>query len=183
MNAPIVFVDESGVMLAPFVRRSWAPRGQTPILRQRGAHRQKVSVIAAISIRIDRRQASLYFRTYPEVSIDRTRIPPFLGQLRRHIRGPFILVWDGLAAHRSPNVRRYCAQRGIDLERLPPYAPELNPVEMVWSFLKMNPLANLAPHNLEELIAATRQAGRSTQRKLSVIEGCLHHTPLFFWPR
>ena len=152
------------------------------MLRQRGAHRQKVSLIAAISVRIDRREASLYYRTYPQVSIDSKRILPFLGQLGRHIRGPFILVWDGLAAHRSPNVRRYCAERGILLERLPAYAPELNPVEIVWSYLKMNPLANLTPHNLEELTAATRWAGRCTQRRTPALHGCLHHTPLFFWP-
>lgn len=168
-------------MLAPLLRRSWAPRGKTPIFRQRGAHRQKVSVIAAISTRIEHRTSALYFRTHPDVSIDGTRIRLFLGELRRHLGGGFILVWDGLAAHRSPSVRRYCIERHIYLEQLPGYAPELNPVEIAWSYLKMNPLANLAPHNLEQLLTATRQAGRSTQRKRSTIEGCLHHTPLFFW--
>ena len=61
---------------------------------------------------------------------------------------------------------------------LPPYAPELNPVENVWSYLKMNPLSNLAITDLQALADTARRHGRALQRQENLLRGFLRHTPL-----
>lgn len=70
----------------------------------------------------------------------------FVRQLRRHIRGPIILFWDGATPHRAKIVQEYVAQHPqLQIESLPAYAPELNPDEGVWSYTKYGRLANWAP--------------------------------------
>ncbi len=144
-----MFIDESGLMMAPLVRRSWAPRGRTPVLIQRTASHRKVSVIAALGVDPGRQGVRLVFRLHPNANFRSREIIAFLGQLDRHFRAPLVIVWDRLAAHRSAAVRRWLRRhRRLRVELLPPYAPELNPVEFVWAYVKSNGLANFAPREL-----------------------------------
>jgi putative transposase len=144
LNATLVFIDESGLLLAPVVRRSWAPRGQTPILYQRGRARDKVSILAALTLSPRRRRPGLYFSLRANENVTTAWLVPFLRALRRHLRGAFVLVWDRLPGHRAHVVTTYLHRRHRHVALLPPYAPELNPVEILWAYLKRNPLANFA---------------------------------------
>ena len=166
--------------MAPLVRRSWSPKGQTPVLYQRMRHHQRVSILAALCIRPDRDRVSLYFRCHPQKSIRGLQVRDFLRQLTGHLQRPAVLVWDRLAAHRSGIVHRWLVRhRSVQVELLPPYAPELNPVEYLWAYLKRNPLANLAVTDLDILAGEARRQGRRLQRQELLLRSFLAHSPLF----
>jgi transposase len=99
---------------------------------------EKLSVIAGLTLR------RFYFRIY-EGSINGERAAEFLRALRRRLRGRLLVIWDGAAIHRSKPVKAVLTEsRGrLWLERLPAYAPELNPVEYLWAHLKEHEIANL----------------------------------------
>jgi len=175
----MVFLDESGFLMAPWLRRSWSPRGQTPLLMQRARSHEKVSVIAAICVNPPRDRVHLLFRLHPHVNITAHRVAGFLGRLHRHLGAPIVLVWDRLLAHRARRVGAFLRERpGMHTFFLPPYAPELNPVEYLWSHLKTNPLANLAPPEADALAAAARRHSRSLQHKPRLLRSFLEHSPL-----
>jgi putative transposase len=105
-RAYIIFIDESGFLMLPTVRRSWAPKGQTPVLRHRGRWRQKVSVIGGLSISPRRRRLRLFTQWHPDANVSQWEVIDFLRQLLRHLRGHVIVVWDRLNTHRSqPSAR------------------------------------------------------------------------------
>lgn len=136
LKASLVFVDESGFMMAPLVRRTWAPRGATPIMLQRGRSHEKVSAIAALVVSHGRDHVRLFFRLHPDENIRTPLIVSFLRQLSRQLRKkPFLVVWDRLNAHRAKATTGFLKTNSAGFELLPPYAPELNPVEYVWSYL------------------------------------------------
>ena len=92
---------------------------------------------------------------------------------------PMVLVWDRLNVHRAYRVQDFLKTHPqLVTEFLPPYAPELNPIEYVWSYLKLNPLANLAFFDLEELTTTARRHTRSLQRKPDLLRSFLRHSPL-----
>src|SRR3954447_15634867 len=145
-QAHLVLIDETGFFLNPLVRRTLAPRGQTPVLQTWGRHRDKVSVIAGLSVSPVRRRVGLYFRTDPDSYITAEAAADFLRDLLRHIRGRVVVVWDNGANHKGPAVRALLRRtRRLHLEALPPYAPDLNPVEAVWSYVKHGRLPNFVP--------------------------------------
>ena len=151
-RAHVVLIDESGFFLNPLVRRTWAPRGRTPTLTCFGRHRDKVSTIAAISVAPRRRRVGLYWRTDPEHYIDAAGVVAFLRDLLGHLRGRVIVVWDGGSNHKGPLIREFLSRYPrLHLERLPGYAPDLNPVELVWSYLKYGLLANFVPRHVTHL--------------------------------
>jgi len=175
-----MFLDESGFLMAPLVRRTWAPVGQTPLLRQRTNSYRKVSAIGVLVVSPGRDRVGLFFRLHPNANINSGSVVSFLRQLRRHVRGPCILLWDRFMAHRARKVRDLITrQEGWRSEFLPPYAPELNPVENVWGYLKTNSMANEADFDLGELTYSARRHGRRLQRKERLLRSFLKHTPLF----
>ena len=97
----MVFLDEAGFLMAPLVRRSWAPRGQTPPLAQRTRSRRKVSVIAALAVAPTRHRLRCYFRLHPDTNINGALLVSFLRQLARQLNTPIVLIWDRLNAHRG----------------------------------------------------------------------------------
>ena len=155
--------------MLPTVRRTWAPRGQTPILRHRTRSHKKVSAIGALTISPQRRRLGLYLHWHPDKNITQDEVILFLRDLLAHLRGNVILVWDRLNAHRSAQVKLWRAvYPRLSIEWFPPYAPELNPMEYVWGNLKGHRLAN---HGLCELEAihefAEHEAGElSTNQSL-----------------
>jgi len=162
LRATIVFLDESGFMLRPLVRRTWAPRGRTPIVRC-WDRRDRLSVIGAILVPPSRRRHALsaVFRVHPR-NIRAEQSLAFLRALDRHVRGPLIVVQDRLNVHRAA-VKRWLATRPADaprvmVEGLPPYAPDLNPVEPIWNHSKRGELANAAPEDAEDLRTRVRRA-------------------------
>jgi transposase len=146
-----VLIDETGLLLNPLVRRTWAERGRTPVLRAWGRYRQKVSVIGAVSVSPVAHRLGLYFATKEE-HFNGERVVAFLRDLLRHLRGKVVVVWDGNTNHRGKAVRAFLRRnKRLWLERLPGYAPELNPVEAVWAWLKYGKLANFIPESTQEL--------------------------------
>jgi transposase len=154
-QAWIVFEDECGASLTPAVRRTWAPKGKTPILRH-CFNRKKISMAAALAYRSDGGRARLYFQTTSE-SYNEDKLMDFLRQLHRHFPGQQVmLLWDGLPGHHGRKMKEYIAGQGrwLEVERLPAYAPELNPVEKMWANLKGTELANRCDTSLDDVEAA-----------------------------
>jgi len=177
----LVFLDESGLLLAPLVRRTWSPRGKTPLFYQRGVHRQKVSIIGALTVSPKRRRVGLYFSLIAELNVDAYWLVAFLTAMARHLRGPVILIWDRLNVHRGSVVRRFLERHPrFHVELLPAYAPELNPVETVWSYLKLNPLANFAPSDVRHLAGVATKHTRRLQRHSNLVRSFLNSGPLSF---
>jgi hypothetical protein len=180
LNASLVFIDESGLLLAPVVRRSWAPCGRTPILYQRGRTREKVSIIAALTMSPRRRRPGLYFSLRANENVTTTWLVPFLRALTRHRQGSFVLVWDRLPGHRAQVVTDYLHRRHRDVALLPPYAPELNPAEILWAYLKSNPLANFAAADAPHLARVATRHVQRLQRHPALLRSFFEATPLFF---
>ncbi len=165
--------------MAPLLRRSWRPRGNPLILKQRTNSHRKVSAIAALCVPPTRDRVHLYFRLHPDANINADRVVHFLQQLSYQLSGPVVLLWDRLQAHRARHTSAWISRsQRFHVELLPPYAPELNPVENVWSYLKTNPMVNLPLYEVSTLTARTRSCGRSVQRRHNLLRAFLQHSPL-----
>jgi transposase len=129
---------------------------------------EHLSMISAITP-----QGKLYTQTRAD-SFDGDTIVRFLKHLLQHIPGKLLLIWDGLPAHRSKAVKTFLRQGGakrLYLAQLPGYAPELNPDEGVWNYLKRVELKNLCCHDLLELRAELRNAVARLRHKTDIIQG------------
>ncbi|MGH6884483.1 MAG: transposase [Geminicoccales bacterium] len=178
LKAWLVFLDESGLLMAPLVRRSWSRRGHTPVLHQRTRLYRKISIIGALCVTPQRDGVHLYFRLHA-ANINALRMVHFLRQLDRQLAAPAMLVWDRLPAHRAVIVKSFLLTRPhLRAELLPPYAPELNPIEYFWGYLKHNPLANLACLDLDSLAESARRAARSLQSNQDLLRSFIRHSPL-----
>ena len=126
--------------------------GQTPVIGGDGGHRKKVSVIAGLSVSPEVQRLGLYFGTEPDGFYTAEKVVEFLRDLLKHLRGQVVLVWDCGPNHKAPVIRKFLTRnRRLWLERLPSWAPDLNPVEDVWSWLKYGELANYVPDDTEML--------------------------------
>jgi transposase len=162
----LVFIDETGLSEKPHRARTWAPKGQTPVLEFNFNWKQ-LSAQAALS------QLRFYIR-FHQGAIRSPQVVAFLKHLRRQVRGNILVVWDLLPAHRSKMVADFIAAAGgrIAVEWLPPYAPELNPVEYLWAHWKSHELANLCPKDLWDLSDQAKRALRRMRGKPRLITAC-----------
>jgi len=179
-RAWLVFEDESGLSQQPVVCRTWAPRGETPVLTPVGNNWKRLSVAGALAFRWDGGRARFFFQTQAGHYTDRTLIG-FLRDLRRHFRRqPLILIWDGLPAHRSRVMQAYLARqrRWLTVERLPGYAPELNPVEPIWGNVKRLELANVCAPDLAALRGPLRRGCARVRRHPHLAFNFLRHAGL-----
>lgn len=124
----------------------------------------QLSVIAGVTV------WRFYFRLFPG-SIKGPQVVAFLKALRRQLKRRLLIIWDGLPAHRGGLVRAYLeAQRGaVQIERLPAYAPELNPVEYLWAHLKTHEVANLCAEDFGQLTDFARRRLTSMQRRSTLV--------------
>jgi len=178
-GAWIVFEDESGISLTPPVRRTWAPKGQTPVIRT-PFNWKRMSMAAALIYAPDGTWATVMFGAQPGAYNDKSLIR-FIRQLRRQLGGDKVtLVWDGLPSHRSRRMRTFLdAQRSwLVTEKLPAYAPELNPVEALWGNLKGTELANLCVDTIAETEYCARRGVRRIRREEDLVFSFLQHTGL-----
>lgn len=138
-------------MLQPVVRRTWGPKGRTPVQRSWDRH-DRLSVTTALTLAPHRRRFGLYWQSQRE-NIRGDHVVAFLRRLRPAIRRRWVLIWDRWNVHRSKVVRQYlgCYAHQIQVEWLPPYAPELNPAEQVWNHAKYSDLANFIPEDCDDL--------------------------------
>lgn len=146
----MVFIDESGFLLQPLVRQTWAPIGQTPIL-DRWDRRDRTSVLTALALSPKRRRVRMFFRLLDH-NAKAEDFVWLLNDLRIEVGRKLHVVWDNLGAHRkAENFFHAIDWPWARFHRLPPYAPELNPVEHVWTTGKWGPLANAPPEDLVDL--------------------------------
>lgn len=179
LNAWLVFLDETGFSQRPPVRATWAPRGQTPVLIE-PFNWKRLSGIGAVLTTPEGRR-SRWLLSIHRGSVRSPQIVRFLAALRRHRRRSVILLWDGLPAHRSAQVTRALHQHHswLRVERLPAYAPELNPVEPLWDWLDDRALANTATNQLKSLDQRVRRGVRVVQSRPHLTRGFLKYTGLF----
>jgi transposase len=139
--------------------RTWAPRGKTPVLHF-NFNWKSVSAIAGLSWR------NFYFRLHTG-AVNGARVIDFLPALHRHIPGKILLIWDGAPIHRSRIGTEYVHEQTawLHVERLPAYAPELNPVVYLWAYWKQNELANFCAKDVWELSHTASLALKRIRRR------------------
>lgn len=173
------FQDESGISERPHVCRTWAPKGNTPIIVSTGSW--KNLTLSGIIVNIPSgRNPRLFLRIFPG-SMNANDMLRFLKELKAYLKGKkLLLIWDGLPAHRANIVREYMHQQKhwLRVERFPAYAPELNPIEYLWSAMKRKDIANRVP----EGIASLKRAVWKSRRRLSdatLLKGFLNASRLY----
>lgn len=170
-------------MLSPLLKRSWAPRGQTPILKTKTRSHKKISAIGGLVTTARGKKQNLIFRIHPGKNVADPECVAFLEQLelnfpRRHV----FVVWDGLRAHWSRKVDHWAAKhKKFQFFKLPPYAPELNPIEYVWGNIKYHQLANLTPESEAELLVHAKRALCRARKNKTLLKSCLRHAEVNFF--
>ncbi len=176
-----MFVDESGFLLAPHLRKSWSPLGHPSHLVHRTAsHHDRLSALAALCLLPDRHTVQTYFRLYPDQSITQNEVVSFLKELCVHFPATRLMrLWDRLGAHRGLFTQAYLRQAPLlEAFHFPPYSPELNPVELLWSYLKKNSMANRVDDEIKDLAKTTRRHTRTLQRRPDLLRSFLSHCNL-----
>ena len=167
-------------MLTPTVRRTLAPRGQTPI-HYCWDRRDRISAISAITVSPIRKRRGLYFTLLADnENVHAEDVVGFLRQLKRHLPGPITIIWDRGRVHdRSKVVQGYLAKHPeIVTEKLPAYAPELNPDEQVWSNIKYARLANYAPRDTRELRQRLTRELHHLRKRPDLLGSFIQHTKI-----
>jgi transposase len=169
----IVFIDESGLSARPTRVRTWAPRGCTPLV-QLHFNWKHVSAIAGLT------RTNFLFRLY-DGAVKSVQIVQFLQALRSQLKRRLLIVWDGAAQHKGRVVRDDLdsTNGAVQMALLPGYAPELNPAEYLWAWLKRHALANFCPNSLAELKTTARNKLRAGQRRQSIITACWKQAELW----
>lgn len=172
-----MFIDETGLLMQPLVRRTWAPRGQTPVMDCWSRHK-RLSVIGALTLAPRRRRIGLYFSVY-ESNITAEVTEQFVRHLQRQVRRPLVVILDRWSVHRkAAKALEADPKNRFDIQWLPPYAPELNPVEYLWSHTKYADLANLVPEDLLELEIELEWSITQTQWQPKLLRSFFHAAKL-----
>src|SRR5947207_558022 len=167
-KASIIWVDEAGFYLLPMAVRSWAPRGQTPILRVKLTY-DHLSTISGITL-----DGRLFMQVRQEC-YDSAAVVDFLRVLLRKIPGKVLVIWDGAPIHRGHEIKDFLkagAAKRLHLEQLPSYAPDLNPDEGIWNYLKRVELGNVCCTDLEHLTTQLMRAKERLRHKREIIRSC-----------
>jgi transposase len=167
----IIFVDESGFYLLPMAVRTYAPRGQTPVLRVK-LTRDHLSAIGGIT------EKGRIFMQIQEQAYDAEDVVRFLRLLLRKVSGKLLVIWDGAPIHRAKAIKQFLESKEgkrLHLERLPGYAPELNPQEGVWNLLKRRELKNLCCRDLTHLGQELIRAKERLRHRREMLQHCFIH--------
>lgn len=164
-------VDEAGFYLLPMAVSTYAPVGQTPILRVKLSY-DHLSAIGGITP-----EGRIFMQTQDH-SYKGPDVVGFLQLLLREIAGKILVVWDGASIHRCQAIKDFLAKGGakrIHIERLPGYAPELNPQEGVWNLLKRVELKNVCCLNLQHIAWELLHAKERLRHRKSTLSQCYAH--------
>jgi putative transposase len=150
LGATLAFEDESGFSLVSALKHTWAPQGQTPVIRTQISHHQRVNALGALLVTPGGRCLRLLSRLQRK-NINGKHVVAFLKKLLGAIKGQIALVWDNHPIHVRKLVKAFITQHPrLHVFYFPAYAPELNPVEGVWTQAK-EATAGSAPHHVQEL--------------------------------
>ncbi|AZS89599.1 IS630 family transposase [Streptomyces griseoviridis] len=188
-GAWLVFEDEAGFSMTPPHAKTWSPRGRTPVVRVRGRSRRRISIAALTCYKPGRRSRLIYrprrddSRRDGRKSFSWRDYRDLLVAAHQQLGGPIVLVWDNLNVHKAAGLREFAESRDwLTIHYLPPYAPDLNPVEGIWSLLRRGWLSNVAFSTPEHLICTVRSGLRHIQYRSHLIDGCLTETGLTIRP-
>jgi transposase len=158
-GAHVAFLDESGFMLQPLVRRTLAPRGQRVIMRCSAKH-DRVSAISCVTLSPQAGRVGLYFGAWVNQNVHGEEVVEFLQYLTQEVGGKWAVVWDRSNTHgRSKVVRAWLAKHPqVAVEDFPGHDPDANPDEWVWGWAKYGKLCNLCPADAEHLFDAVWDA-------------------------
>jgi len=165
-QAMLYFQDEAGVSLIPVMGKTWAPKGKTPIVKVTGK-RGGLCVTSAISP-----AGKLIFRIEKE-RVNADKHIEFIKQMmKHHPHRKIIIIEDGAPAHRAGKVKQFVEKnkKTLAVYRLPSYAPELNPDEHVWEYLKGHQLKSHQAQDTKELRTLVKRKMQGIQRKKKVID-------------
>lgn len=168
----IVWVDESGFYLIPMLVRTYAPKGNTPIIEEFDAYAH-LSVISGLTV-----DGQLYMSSREDAFTTQDAIQ-FLEHMYAHTKQKLLVIWDGAPIHRSQELKRFLKEANYDrfyLEMLPAYSPELNPDEGVWNYLKRVELKNRSCMTLQELKKALHQAFVHLRTKKNILLHLIRHS-------
>lgn len=143
----LVFVDESGFYLLPGLVRTYGLKGHTPVLKE-WRTRDHLSVMGALTT------TGQIYTLVRQKALTGLEVIEFLTHLGHQLNGAALVIWDRSPIHRRSEVNEFIATIGakaLEVELLPPYAPDLNPVEWLWRHLKQVEMANLTCRDIEEL--------------------------------
>jgi len=167
----IVFVDQSAFYLLPMAVRTYAPVGKTPVVKVK-LTRDHLSAMGAITP-----EGKIIMQTQDH-SYKGPDVVRFLQLLTRELPGKLLVIWDGAPIHRCQAVKDYLAKGGakrIHLERLPAYAPELNPQEGVWNLLKRVELKNVCCLDVQHVQRELRRAKERLRHRKPILCQCFAH--------
>ncbi|MEV6738576.1 transposase [Streptomyces sp. NPDC051104] len=190
LGAWIVFEDEAGQDLKPGKSRTWSRRGRTPLAKVAGNGSGRVLMAGMICVqpghetRLIYRTQTYRGRTGEKKGFRAREFADLLTSARRQLGDvPLIVVWDNASTRHAKPLREFCDRDSdwLTIVKLPPYAPDLNPVEGVWSHVKKS-LANLAPRAIEDLTPLVRNRLRGIQRRAEVLDGFIAGTGLALAP-
>nr|WP_245981521.1 transposase [Streptomyces reniochalinae] len=174
--------------MTPPTTRTWSRRGRTLVVRVRGRSRRRLS-IAALACHKAGESSRLIYRPCPDARPDGRKsfswkdYRDLVQTAHQQLGGPIVVVWDNLNTHLTAGMRRYIADRDwLTVFHLPPYAPDLHPVEGIWSVLRRTTTANRAFADPDDLITAIRRGLRQLQYRPDVLDGCLTGTGLRHQP-
>lgn len=171
LGAEIAFVDEVGFSFLLSVATTWAPKGQTPVLR-RTSQRRVLSTVVALTT------SGKLLKRHFHRAVRGEDVLLALRHFRRHLPGPLIIVWDRLSAHRDKQVQQFIAHDAdLYMEWLPPYAPDLNPEEACHGNVKQH-LRNATPATVEELRSLVDGNFARLRRRPDLLQGFFHHAGL-----
>lgn len=178
-NGHLVFIDEAGFMLAPTSRATYAPRGKPPVIKVTDPH-GRISVAGALVVSpMGKRLRFLYHLLPDNVNFHGDSVMGFIEEICQQVPGPITILWDRFSIHSSEPVNRYLERhRRITTEEFPAYAPELNPVDNAWFYLKYDRLPNFAPTAMAELRRRLIQELIALQVRADVLAWCIKRTEL-----
>ena len=177
MKAVLLLIDEAGFSLVSPLKRSWSPRGQTPSSRTSLNHHQRVNLLGALLVSPKLRKIRLSVRSF-QCNLRSEHAILLLKQVLRLVPGDIVLVWDNHKIHISPQTQEFIQDHPqIHEYRFPTCAPELNPVEFVWTQVSEH-TASFAPHNIEELDHRVQTGVARTRISKNRLLACLKSADL-----
>jgi len=167
-----VFEDEFGLSFSEAVGSTWAPQGHPRFLKRLGKYRREVSTLVGLTI------TGKVFKRHFKGSINSEKVIEGLEHFQRHLRRPFILIWDHSRTHLSRSVKHYLAQHPeIHIEFLPAYAPELNPEEFCHGNVKCR-LTNAVFLSTPEIRQTLDRGFARLRRRPDLLLAFFHHAGL-----
>jgi len=136
----------------------------------------RLSIIAGLSVSARRRRIGLYFAVH-EHNVTAEEVEAFLRAMQRSLGRKLIVVMDRWSVHRKA-AKALVGDKRFWIEWLPPYAPDLNPVESVWDHTKYGDLANYVPDDLADLREETMESVAQTRRRPQLLRSFFHGAQL-----